>query len=744
MPERWIIDADGPAPLVLPTTCQNGGARVVEQRTPPPPGAIQWAARAEGQAAASRRVENREVTLKLTLERPHDDWAAWTHDFGTPPAEAEGDGDLPGWTGTVRRASEDGNPLPPMISDITAAIAALHAAGGTLTRVLDDGERITFDVLDAGDGGPTWDIDYYLAAETDLELTFTCSPYARGTERLVAQGTKAAGDRLLVLDDVDVPGDVPALARIELSGAATRQRTALFSIDQPDDATAAVGVELDASALDRPGQTVLQTQAGSLAPQVVVRPAGATLKLPAGSWQPCAYLRQGGAPLPMAGTYRVLARMVVLAPVLYRLRWSAGASEGGYSVGRTLTPKTPPFDTWPNIPWQLLDFGTVTVPDAAGLDGVIERAYDAASNAFPTAVDQIYLLPAANSAMAFASTAEPTLEVLRADVLNGSGAAPLAGSSDSTGATWTNAYPGTGAELARGGNFIGANIPETRRAYGVPVSARVSVIRTQAALRVGSTSGASVWAGDGPGIRWATSDPAASAPTGNGTGVAIRAMIDRSPTNGQVVRLWIDVSPGDGTRPGALCGQLAVGTQELFDLELDVGGEDVVARLYARDAATPLLSGRLAGAGQLRPAAGTATGLAVYAPAGAQTISFSQFLARGPETDADAVLFPGRTTTIASDGRRRRAPSGDGPIAAFEGDLPYLPPSGPADRRARVTIGLSRTDLRAGIDTPTADPFAVSVHATPRWVQLPDAAAAPLTSLLPSNDVLPDDDLLPE
>lgn len=150
MAERWIIDTG--RPLVLPLSARQGVVRVTEQATPNPPLRTQFAQRPEGGLPTSRERENRTITLKLELAPPTDQWAKVQHDFGAPPTEAQGDGDVPGWRGTVRRVDAGGSAIGPAISDLAAAVGALTSVGsesvsGTLTRVLEDGERITFDVL---------------------------------------------------------------------------------------------------------------------------------------------------------------------------------------------------------------------------------------------------------------------------------------------------------------------------------------------------------------------------------------------------------------------------------------------------------------------------------------------------------------------------------------------------------------------------------------------------------------------
>jgi hypothetical protein len=124
-------------------------------------------------------------------------------------------------------------------------------------------------------------------------------------------------------------------------------------------------------------------------------------------------------------------------------------------------------------------------------------------------------------------------------------------------------------------------------------------------------------------------------------------------------------------------------------------------------------------------------------------IELRSFLTVGDVAN-DTVSSYGKATTLTSSTATRvTAEDRRGDIAVFEGDRPYLPPSGRSGRPTRLIVGLSRQDFRDGPDPAPIDAFSVDVFATPRYLQIPDTSAPKMTGLLPSDGVLPDDDLLP-
>jgi hypothetical protein len=712
--ERWILTPGGLAPLVLPEATRDGGCRVTEQRTPPPPWRVTWATRPEGGTPTAREVENREITLKLLLERPGDDWWAVTHDFGHPAAEAEGDGDVPGWTGNVRRASPDGSPIPPMVSDITAAMTAVYRDGGTLTRVMDSGDRITFDVHSVADqAGPTWDSDYFVADRTTVELAFTCAPFGRGRERLLGEGTLTDTDaqRFLTVGGLQVSGDVPALARLEYAGATVPQRSLLYAIDQPSAATATTGVQISLNDLIAPEGSAGYDDAGAYnffqaRVQALSSPAWRTLSL----------LRRKAdeQPLAIAGTHRVFARVRCTASASNstnptgesfraRLRWVAGAREGGLSSN--------PEVTVPAGPWALIDLGLVYVPDDLGsVDGVLEVAGPVVG---VIRGDLLLLVPTDRSAIASASLTPAVAGIpTSVDPLTGTGA--VGGSAAQLGGGWTAFGPGpawtrTASGAKKTATTADPNAAATSAsAVALPISTLAGTVSSGAPAVAGSdayvTYGLIV--GNAAGI--------ASILTGGTAGWAVAAEISR--IDGREYLALIGI--GNGTTTTASRNAYPPSSQERPYLDIRTDGTAVTSFSGQPPTALALPGGA--------PASGIYAGFfngPIALPAASQTVTVRDFSVASAVAP-DAVLFPGKTATVTT-ARATRTTAADmsGEMSAYRGDRPMLPPSGRAGRPVRVVMGISGGDFSDGREPQTRAAFTGRVFATPRYLQIPDQNA---------------------
>lgn len=313
------------------------------------------------------------------------------------------------------RHATGGSTADAAVSDLLGTVGALRpsagtrkAITGTATRVLASGERIIFDVLDATVDGPAWDSAYYAGRLAIVTITMTCLPFGRSPERLLGTKTLPAppasrpssvrAERFLVLDDLQVPGDVPALARLELSGATLGQKSVLFATDRPDARSRTVGLQLDAESLDRPtGATLRPSTLAAMAPNSVVRTAFG-MNVPA-TWEPQVFLRRGGTPLDVRGNHRVFCRVFAdgANPVTMRLRWAAGAREGGLTENPEVTSASAG-----GRAWQLLDLGVVSIPEGGMLDGVLERRTPLNAE---TVTDVLLLVPTDCSAVLTASGA---------------------------------------------------------------------------------------------------------------------------------------------------------------------------------------------------------------------------------------------------------------------------------------------------------------------------------------------------
>lgn len=728
MAERWIINAG--RPLVLPLTPQAGTVQVVEHQTPAPPPRTQFAQRPEGSLPTAREWENRTITIKVAMVAARDAWAAVDHDFGPgAPAEAAGDGDLPGWTGTKRRALA-GSTADAAVSDLLATVGALRTSSeqaitGTLTRVLASGERITFDVVDAAVDGPAWDLTYYAGRLATVTITLTCLPFGRSPERLLATASRTVGQRFVTLPDLVVPGDAPALARLVWSGANAAQQSLVFGIDQPDP-SATASLQHAGGQLDHPGYANV-LPGGPAFGTVATSTVGVGLwspAVPAGTWQTIAYTRVGGSPLALSGTFRVFARMFVDAASV-RLRWSGHGRETGMTANGPAVAAA-----GGTSGYQLVDLGLVSIEPGLTLDGIIERQVPCPSQ---TTLDVLLFVPVASSAVASGSGAVPGQEITHTDPLSGAGA--VTGSVAPLGGTWTAATGSSTPDFTRSSTGAARVATEgawvagsSWRAITLPAASTAISVQLATTLSAGQPSSAR---------------PNAAAIIGNDIGIAT---VGRPPSGGGGVGGW-------AVAAGFARHGLYVIPMVWFSLEsslfaqplyhqLPAGPTDQIGIRLTCTTSTALSvsftgpSWSVPSIDLVHPWAPPTSGIRVgafsagltSAAATAGTVEFRQLLAMGQFSDwvQDQAIWPTKTAEISSAGATRISPAGlSGAIARYEGDRPYLPPSGRDGRPARVVMGASRSSLRR---TPAvdrlgeSDTLTAAVYAAPRWLQIPDGS----------------------
>jgi hypothetical protein len=717
--ERWIITPIGGRAVVLPTTPVRSAARVTEIRTPPPAPRSQWVQVQEGQLLSVREFENREVSLRIELARPRDSWWDSTHDFGDPPPEAAGDGDLLGWRGSVRLCGTEGQPLEPVIADAAALVAALQRGGGTATRVLPSGNSLTFDVLTAADpDGPAWDISYYAGKLTHVPLVMTCAPFARGAETALAGpgGTTsvdlAAGQRFAVFNGLDVPGDVEALTRVEVTSLGSRDRdSVLVAIDRPDPVVAAIGAQVAASNRRLPATATTSAPVATGALSVSTVKLGALVAgRPAGVWEPCVYLETASAAMPLKGTFRMLARVAVggwsptsatRGSLRLRLRWADGSA--------SLLQTNPEQTLIADGEFGLVDLGLVEGhAQNAKMRGVIERAGDTGAT---LEIDTLHPIPIDVHAVAAASLASPTMTLAAIDnwatgstTLNGrastggSGAWSVQGTA--SGSTWTVDTASSSAVHSAGG-LQAATVPVAAGQARYRVSALMNSLQLAGqshGVIIGNTGGiAAVLSGGTPGA----------------TDWAVHALIQQ--VAGGTVCYAYAFGPGMTPRLAAVEVTPPISmpiSRARINLEVSTRG----VACWLGDATSPTVAeSELPGLIGTSPRAGLLAGSAT-------TVSHSQFVALSALGDLDHALHAGKTTRIASDGASRVDAANDrAPMARYGGDRPKLLPSSSDGLKSRVIVGaMSGGGVTGQPDVAPSEGLRVEVFATPRWLQLPD------------------------
>ncbi|WP_320672386.1 hypothetical protein [Patulibacter defluvii] len=680
MIETFTIDHGTPGALALSTDV--GTYQVTTWSAPPPERRLVTADAYEGSILDEDGWQNRELSLTVAV------------------------------VATTDVALDDA------LSPLLERVAKLQREKGTVRWSRSGRQPLWFDVETATTPGPTFDLTYYAAKAATVELKLTCRPLLRGTERQIGTGTRTAGQRFLTVADLDVPGDVPALARLEYSGASVAQSSLLWAIDQPDATSKATGVQVAASTLQTPG--TITTQVGSLSPQIV-RMSAVPSGVPAGLWQPCLYLHTAaGAPIGLTGSYRVLARVSCASTTTLqlRLRWTAGRD--AVSLAENPWWQSAPMTDW----WELADLGTVTIPPGSdGLDGVIERVTPYGSD---THLDLLLFVPADCAGSAYAAPREIG-GTIAADSMTGSGV--LGGSAAAIGGSWTT-HSGTGdPDFARGTTGATRTTPTSGagRMAGIPVG-------SSSARRVQVTAGYAEAVNPVGG-------PIYGAFLASDDGWKKMRNLANTTANVWVVGAWLEFpSPLDQTTGMRLTIRrtIGAGANDIVSIRLGPTVSYQAHRMtLSYDPTVGIATAEMSDATGRRiaapavaiaapPATTFVAGLVDFGAYGASMThiagTYSNFAVEQVQP-GDRALYPSRTASVAT-GRayRQGATSGTKDLIAAA-DWPTLPPSGRDGRLARVVMGTSRDDMRTLLDSSPDDLFTGKVFATPRYLQVPDGDA---------------------
>lgn len=309
------------SPLEIQTGTDD--IQLVAHTYPAPPLDVQYAGSVdtEGDVPASRRYRNRTITLQVDC-----------------------------LTKTALDALE-------------AKVAKIGREGGTLQRVLANGETVIFDLLahDAYEG--TFDELYELGGVTAVALSFPARPFGRGPEQDLGSTTDS-GRPAVVFTETAIPGTATATGRLVVSNGTVNDqyrmwwgiesRTALYLASggnrlfyEAEDLTpvngATVAVGSSGASLSVVKQTALTT---SFVPQL-------TTEVSSGSVQ-----------LSHVGSFRVLARVYCPASnagtVQVRLQWAAPDTPAS-GVQNTAVTYDP---AWEGT-WRILDLGMVTARESS-------------------------------------------------------------------------------------------------------------------------------------------------------------------------------------------------------------------------------------------------------------------------------------------------------------------------------------------------------------------------------------------
>lgn len=282
------------------------------------------------------------------------------------------DGDMPGcsWSG-ARHASKStrlssgvaagfsgaGDRFHQTLSDIAAKVDKINREGGTLRRIVPNGDEIVFDLLTAS--VELTDDRRQIRGLTQATLSLTAKPLGRGPEQSLTLHTETTNPALIFTETIS-KGDVPALARLEITeGQGVDQQTLLWG--------------MQAAHYDPSASAALLFQAEALTPQggaaTAVGPTGAsgsgsnTVKqskiLTTSQSMLSTRFTGEGEYLSHVGTYRVFGRFYRTSagsPINIRFEWAQGDF-----LATTANEST----NWSQFDrvnaWRMIDLGEVTL-----------------------------------------------------------------------------------------------------------------------------------------------------------------------------------------------------------------------------------------------------------------------------------------------------------------------------------------------------------------------------------------------
>jgi hypothetical protein len=642
------------------------------------------------------------------------------------------DGDTPGckWGGTPHASPSSRKGLGrkrflQALYDLESKIEKLARSGGTFKRYLHDGTAIVFDVIEAtftGDWNPTM-------AQGQNVFTFelTCKPAARLAPIVFPLRTKAAAKSILSAVEGPVPGNYPALGKLEITDTGSVSRNFLLTALSSDrlDTAASAEIEFLAKNLTPMSGAALGNSPGSAGNTNGGATNGVVTATMSDGWAPYLSGKTLGGVYPThKGSFRVWAR--IWLPVANTGETQVRLEYSGADLTRWVTndPVTIPADTQEGA-WKWADLGVVRLepPQVApwGSSGAWRwepRIAAKSSVAGDTiSFDAIEVFPVDEFYAESRPNPQPQ-SVGGGLVARGFGSAA------------NSVLAGRTAQL--GGNWSGSGT--TDFTYNSTV---------QAVWRDVSTYDASLWSG-----RFARLG------TGTQAGVSLSSQIESSgPGLGYTQRSYLIARYVDannfvfagilyfkssgvvllhvGKRQGGTTTTLGSASVSLSALNAQC---DLVVLTDGTVQAS--LNGGALGSVTTTPDAALATGGAlqtggygIYAEAvasgsGAARSRFNSFTVRSVVTsDAppDLVLASGRKAFITHDRSLRQSTDGTavGEIGRYEGDRLLVPCAGPEGRSLRWSVLDSRVDPDNAADS-NLDTLTGQLTVIPRVTDVPE------------------------
>jgi hypothetical protein len=353
MPEQWLLDptSEGTGTQLDISADPYG---VTEFASPAPPLDTVTASSidTEGALIAARGDQNRQVSVTVEV------------------------------TGTSQ-TNLDAN-----VATLEAKVAEMRQEGGTFRRVRADGTYRTLDILAADQYEKTFDVTYMLGNMAKCQFNLVAKPFARGAEVQVGGTYSETTLPTLTFVTAAPAGDVPALGRLRITEAQTQYQSNLWWGMESKYYNAANSLLLQAES-----QT-LRTGTTSVADAAAAGGNAASRAL--SSTTPVEVLVITGAHV---GTYRLFARCTsTSAATTVKLGYTF-SNDNSVALGASggLLYWTPTATLHAANTYELLDFGTVTIPPAVvGTQGWNLRLWAGAASA-TLKVDYLWLMPVEQS-----------------------------------------------------------------------------------------------------------------------------------------------------------------------------------------------------------------------------------------------------------------------------------------------------------------------------------------------------------
>jgi hypothetical protein len=601
--------------------------------------------------------------------------------------------------------------LESAMNALTMKWAKLNREGGTITVTAPTGTVKTVYVLTAPQITPSTDIAYLDANYRQVTASVLCEPFARGAETSYSSHAETTLPHV-VFTEVDVPGDVPALGRLEITDASANDQAwavwGLQSRHYSNDADAALFYEAEGrTALGTAAIATVTGASGGVSNNAVTEGSLTDSYVAMLSTQATG----GGNHLEHIGGFRILARCLRptanTGAVTVALEWSDGDfrrwtrnAPVAYAVGEREGAFT------------IADLGTVSLPKALSGSQRWEGRIVAKSTVVgdDLSVDCLWLIPVDEGwgeLTAVSQVASPTSVTARDSFEQSAGA--LTAKALPVGGTWAGAGDAddfainTSADTA---DRTAVSDTATSIANGRLVTANGTSAATAITVSVKTTS-SNYHARRGVIARYVDAS----------NFLAGYFYIE----SGQVE--IVKVIAGTATVLGAVAFPDDMIYEEVR-VEMSVGNGGVILRLYGVNASVDdRLIATVEAYDAVLVSGGTLdngyVGFVDWLPnANAGTRAYNDFIA-APFT-IDAAIFASQSAQVRWDGAIREDSAGAiyVPVSRYEGDRLLVPPEGPESRSVRFITKASRNHPDTGTDSGIDD-YTARLHITPRYLAFP-------------------------